>query len=586
MLTEEYDNSTKAKLEAVRLGLEIGLTEENYNSIQTVINWATEDRNFEFIAVFDEDKNLLGAFPADRDYNTDRLNSMPENLNTSDSVFVSRTDWYTPLTGNGTIYVGYNTSYVEKLQNETATIFTLIIAGLIIVITFIVLAMARNITRPLVRLKEVVEKIKEDDTSYRANIEQGSPEVRVVAEAFNEMLDELLTTQKKRLMEAESHSEILSEKNSKIEKAYLSLEQQSEHLKVEKERSEQAFKELQHAQVKLIESEKLAVLGQLVAGIAHEVNTPVGAITSAIEEIDKDFQITLENLISITKILDEDQVRLYFEFSNHIINFEKELTTQEQRTVRKEIDLVLQNHGLEIYTNLSRKLSSIGFKANQVEDIIPLLKTHDADKIVESFYQLGMSQVHVRDVKIAVDRISMLVNALKHYSRSDLEEKSLTNLKTDLENTLIILNNKLKRGITVKKHLEEVPDLLCYPGQLNQVWTNLLHNAIQATGGKGTIKLGLQYADNTFTVSVQDNGKGIPADSLSKIFEPYFTTKEKGEGTGLGLSISREIVTKHNGSIVVSSKPGETIFTVSIPISQKKSRYNGLVMDTEFELKF
>lgn len=567
LLVEEYDNATKAQMEAVRLGLEIGITEENYNSIQTVISWAREDENFEFIAVYDKDRQLLGAFPSERTYDFSTLNNLPDNLNDADTLFVTKTSWETTLTGTGAIFIGYNTSYLEELQNKTAATFTLIILGLIAAIVIIVIALARNITRPLVRLKEVVENVKEDDTHYRANVTQGSPEVRVVAKAFNEMLEELISTQRKRLFEVERHSRTLSENNNKLQKAYISLEERSEQLSLEKERSEQAFKELQQAQVKLIESEKLAVLGQLVAGIAHEVNTPVGAITSAIEEVDKDFHITLKNLIHITDHLNEDDVPLYLEYSDRVIDFDKELSTREQRKARRSIEEELAGLAPEQRDYFSRKLSNVGFSKDHIRDILPLLKSDMADRIVESYFQLGMSQVHVRDIKIAVKRIAMLVKALKHYSRSDQEEKSSTNLKEDLENTLIILNNKLKRGIKVVKDLNPVPDLYCYPGRLNQVWTNLLHNAIQAMGGAGEIKLGLSCADNIIKVSVQDNGKGIPEESLGRIFDPYFTTKEKGEGTGLGLSISREIVEKHKGSISVSSVPGNTVFTVNIPVS-------------------
>lgn len=567
LLIEEYDNATRAQLEAVRLGLEIGLTEENYNSIQTVISWAREDANFEFIAVYDEDRQLLGASPSERAYDFVSLNELPEDVDEADSIFVTKTTWETPLTGVGTIFIGYNTSYLEELQNKTAATFTLIILGLIAAILIIVIALAKNITRPLVRLKEVVENVKEDDTHHRANEHQGSPEVRVVAKSFNEMLEELISTQRKRLFEVERHSRTLSENNNKLQKAYISLEERSEQLSEEKERSEQAYKELQQAQVKLIESEKLAVLGQLVAGIAHEVNTPVGAINSAIEEVDKDFHITLKNLIHITDNLEDDEVSLYLEYSDKVIDFEKEMSTREQRKARKLIEEELACLKPEQIDFFSRKLSNVGFGPGQVRDILPLLNTEIADRIVESYYQLGMSQVHVRDIKIAVKRIAMLVKALKHYSRSDQEEKSSTNLKEDLENTLIILNNKLKQGIKVVKDLNPVPDLYCYPGRLNQVWTNLLHNAIQAMGGNGEIKLSLSCADKIIKVSVQDNGKGIPEESLERIFDPYFTTKEKGEGTGLGLSISRQIVEKHKGTISVSSVPGKTVFTVSIPVT-------------------
>ena len=187
--------------------------------------------------------------------------------------------------------------------------------------------------------------------------------------------------------------------------------------------------------------------------------------------------------------------------------------------------------------------------------------------VINSFHNIGMSQIHVRDIRIAISRIIQLVKALKTYSRIDNETESFTCLKDDLENTLIILHNKTKRAITIHKEFEKVPKIKCYPGRLNQVWTNLIHNSIQAMNGSGTITIRLKNIDEHWvSVEVEDSGPGIPDEVLPHIFDPYFTTNAKGEGTGLGLSISKEIINEHSGEIEVDTEPGKTCFKVKIPV--------------------
>jgi signal transduction histidine kinase len=174
-------------------------------------------------------------------------------------------------------------------------------------------------------------------------------------------------------------------------------------------------------------------------------------------------------------------------------------------------------------------------------------------------------------IRTAIRRITRIVGALKGYSHLDQAKVSATDLHEGIENTLVILHSELKYGITVTRDYAELPAVPVYVDELNQVWTNLIHNAVQALGGKGEILIETRVADAkdgaNVAVTVQDNGPGIPADVMPRIFEPFFTTKPKGEGTGLGLGIVKQIVDKHGGKIDVTSKPGCTRFTVLLPIA-------------------
>ncbi|MBE9563212.1 MAG: HAMP domain-containing histidine kinase, partial [Proteobacteria bacterium] len=189
--------------------------------------------------------------------------------------------------------------------------------------------------------------------------------------------------------------------------------------------------------------------------------------------------------------------------------------------------------------------------------------------IQHSLRQFGTSQIHVRDIKIAIDRIAKIVKALKHYSHIDDSNLTLTSLQEDLDNTLIILHNQLKHGVIVHKKYDDIPPFRCYADLLNQVWTNLIYNSVQAMNAQGEIFVRLKKINDKIIVEIEDNGPGIPEDVMPKIFESNFTTKSKGEGTGLGLSICQELIQKHQGKIEVDSKPGRTCFKVILPFAPK-----------------
>ncbi|MEA5557366.1 sensor histidine kinase, partial [Nodularia spumigena] len=340
----------------------------------------------------------------------------------------------------------------------------------------------------------MTQKIALSQLENRADERSGSQEIRVVASSFNQMIDKLLDSQKERLDAMQEFNSSLEERNVKLSDAYSTLEMQRDEIKLEKERTEQALEELKTTQMQLIQAEKMASLGNLIAGIAHEINTPAGAINSAINEIEKDYVVMLEQLVSIVNALPHELQSLYLVACSDIIDFEKDISTKDQREIAREIQKILDESEIENARYLSKNLAQIGFKSDMIAKYASLFKSEKSDAIVTSFHQLGMSQIQVRDVKIAISRITQLVKALKSYSHLDNEVLAFTSLAEDLDNTLIILHNKIKRAITVKKEFELLPQVKCYPDKLNQVWTNLIHNSIQAMKGEGTIILRLKQS--------------------------------------------------------------------------------------------
>src|SRR6185369_2928550 len=201
------------------------------------------------------------------------------------------------------------------------------------------------------------------------------------------------------------------------------------------------------------------------------------------------------------------------------------------------------------------------------ERIAPDLRALAGDKnirpLVGYLRELAFLARTAGTIRTAIGAIRRIVGALKRYSRLDEAPLERVDVHAGIEDTLVILAHQLKsddNGVNVKRSYGKLPPITAYVGELNQVWTNLIHNAIQATGSRGDILIETTVENGDVQVAIQDGGPGIPADVLPRIFEPFFTTKGKGEGTGLGLSISSRIVEKHGGTIRVKSEPGCTRF--------------------------
>jgi len=265
-------------------------------------------------------------------------------------------------------------------------------------------------------------------------------------------------------------------------------------------------REMQRLQAQVFQTEKMASLGQMAAGVAHELNNPAGFIYSNIDLL----KVYIERLKSC--LADYDRLALPAEIAERI------------RSIKKEID----------YENLVAELGSI-----------------------------------LSDCYVGAERIRDVVQNLRLFSRLDDAAVTRVDLNEGIEATIRLLSVYYKSGrIRLVREYGEIPHVNCYAAQLNQVWMNLLVNAAQAVkSAEGEVRISTRCTDRTVIVEISDTGAGISADKLSRIFDPFFTTKPVGEGTGLGLSISHGIVERHGGTIEVESAPGRgTTFTISLPI--------------------
>lgn len=328
-------------------------------------------------------------------------------------------------------------------------------------------------------------------------------------------------------------------------------------------------KQLKTAQQELIQSEKMVALGQLVAGVAHEINTPLGAINSSINNIASFWETYLEKLPIFFKELSPERQEDFFALLKESNDRGISLSTREQRQIKKNLVSQLKVHLIDKANTIANYLAGVGVYDN-LEKFLPLLRDSNSEEILKIAYQFANVQTSSKTIRTAAERAAKVVFALKTYARYDYTgEKVTANILEGIETVLTLYHNKIKHDVEVIKEFDNsLPLIQCYPDELNQVWTNLIHNALQAMEYDGSLTIEATQSDADIKVSITDSGKGIPPEIMSKIFQPFFTTKAAGEGSGLGLDIVKKIIEKHDGKIKVTSVPGKTTFTVYLPINK------------------
>jgi PAS domain S-box-containing protein len=361
--------------------------------------------------------------------------------------------------------------------------------------------------------------------------------------------------------------------------AEVQLKQQAQQLeeytqtlgqKVEERTQElsEALVNLQTTQNELILSEKMAALGQLTASIAHEINTPLGVIRAAASSIISAFQSSLQKFPELIQSLSPQQQAAFLKLVNTSLQNQQTLSTKEERKLRRQIEAFLESQGIVNSENIAMQLTLM-----QTGDDLPvyesILQVDNSAEILEVAYNMVLQYQFTNNIQQEVDRAAKIVFALKTYShRSESGEKSLTQISDGIEIALTLYQSRLKQGIEVIRKYEPVPDIICDPDALTQVWVNLIDNAIYAIGKAGTLEIAIATQAEQVMVEITNSGTKIPDEIMPRLFEPFFTTKPRGEGSGLGLDIVRQIVQKHDGEIQVQSRSGRTTFTVRLPLSR------------------
>ncbi len=325
-------------------------------------------------------------------------------------------------------------------------------------------------------------------------------------------------------------------------------------------------------EVTLRQSEKLATLGKLSAGMAHELNNPAAAAQRGAAQIQAAFynlQATYLKLgemgltsAQLGTLLDLDRQAKQRALQPEDID---PLTRSDRET---ELETWLEARGVANAWEVAPSMVNLGYDCNNLTDLVADFTTDQYLAVIDWLNCTFTIYSLLDEINQGAGRISEIVKALKTYSYMDQAPVQNVDIHEGLDNTLIILRSKLKAGITVHREYDpDLPKIQAYGSELNQVWTNLIDNAIDAMNGTGEITLRSSHNAQGVMVEIIDNGPGIPEAIQPNLFDPFFTTKEPGKGTGLGLNISHTIIVqKHGGRIDVRSRPGETCFQVRLPL--------------------
>ncbi|MDG1121819.1 MAG: ATP-binding protein [Glaciecola sp.] len=428
--------------------------------------------------------------------------------NVSDDIF----DTYAEVIVDGQLFgrveLGIQTNTIATSIYEIQTVVAGVAFTEIIFVSITSFIFGGYLIRQLTQLRVSAENVTTklnsgEKITDKINTFDNDKEISVVGEAFNELIDAL----NKQTRRTKKFQRELFELNESLEEQIVN---RTSMLKKSNGKLQEINKSLKETQTQLGQAEKMASVGQLAAGVAHEINNPIGFVKSNVESLQGYNDSFAEIILSLQKFISSDDV------------FERRKLNQEIQT---------------------------------------LLSQHDIDFILEDSIEL------IKESKYGLERVSDIIAGMKAFSRADDDNKQWFNINNCIETTLKMVSNQLKYHCEINTELDQsIPNIEINVGKIIQVLTNLLVNAGQAIVENGKIAVKSSMNNGFVEIAITDNGSGISKENLTQLFDPFFTTKPEGEGTGLGLSISFNIIREHGGEILVNSELGVgTCFTIRLP---------------------
>ncbi|NJM46562.1 MAG: HAMP domain-containing protein [Alkalinema sp. RU_4_3] len=427
------------------------------------------------------------------------------------------------------------------------------------------LLLARWIARPIAAVSKASDNLAVGDFC-QINQTHGLKEVHDLERSFNHMSHQLEQAQTQ-----------LQAANTSLEARVQERTQELETEVKERQQANQALQatllELKTTQQQLIQAAKLATLGSLIASVAHEMNSPLGAIRSAADNLSSVLQADIMGLPEFLLTLSSDHREMFLTLLEQSILAQAQLTetsTREQRQLRRQMLAQLKAAQIEDADTLADTLVDLGI-SEQIDRFAPLMQSDRRQEILEAAYNLTSSRRSLDTIGAATESAEKVIGALRSYiQRETQRERIAIDLVASIDRTLTIYRNAFKRGIKlVRQYPENLPLVSGYAEDLNQIWSNLVSNALGSMIDRGTLTVRIapqaQGERAGLQVTIEDTGPGIPESLQPHLFEPFVTGKVQGEGLGLGLNIAYNAVQNHQGLIHFTTKPGQTAMVVWLP---------------------
>jgi C4-dicarboxylate-specific signal transduction histidine kinase len=427
------------------------------------------------------------------------------------------------------------------------------------------LLLARWIARPIVAVSKASDNLAAGDFC-QINQTHGLREVHDLERSFNHMSNQLEQAQTQ-----------LQTYNASLE---IRVKERTQELETEVKERQQANQtlqatlvELKSTQQQLIQAAKLATLGSLIASVAHEMNSPLGAIRSAADNLSSVLQADIMALPEFLLTLTPDHREMFLTLLEQAILAQSQLletSTRQQRQLRRDLLIHLKATSIDDAETLADTLVDLGI-SDQIDRFAPLMQSDRRQEILEAAYNLSSSRRSLDTIGAATESAEKVIGALRSYIQRETQRERLAiDLVASIERTLTLYRNAFKRGIQlVREYPENLPLVSGYAEDLNQIWSNLVSNALGSMGDRGTLTVRIapqiQASIAGLRIEIEDTGPGIPETLQPRLFEPFVTGKVQGEGLGLGLNIAYNAVQNHQGQIHFTTRPGQTTMVVWLP---------------------